>query len=89
MSLDVCDDGFYLSFCFFFFVGGSELRRLNPTESGSKHQDVETRIVIQKLKQNPVQASMWNKILNHRPSRPSQTLSTYEQEGVKLLTATV
>ena len=60
--------------------------------SGLKHQGVKMRIIIVimilKMKQNPVQASMWNTNLNHQ-NHPNKIIFTYEQEGVKLLIATV
>jgi hypothetical protein len=60
--------------------------------SGLKHQGLKMRIIIVimflKMKQNPVQASMWNTKLNHQ-SQQNKIISTYEQEGVKLLIATV
>jgi hypothetical protein len=67
--------------------------------SGLKHGGVEMTIIIiinnnnnnsmiLEVKQNPVQASLWNTNLNHQ-NRPNKIISTYEQEGVKLLIATV
>ncbi|OMO55018.1 putative DNA binding protein [Corchorus olitorius] len=53
-----------------------------------KRQEVEMRIMILKLKQNPVQASLWNKKLK-RQSRLNKITSMCEQEGVKLLIVTV
>jgi hypothetical protein len=44
--------------------------------------------MILEVKQNPVQASLWNTNLNHQ-NRPNKIISTYEQEGVKLLIAIV
>jgi hypothetical protein len=67
--------------------------------SGLKHGGVEMTIItinnnnnnnsmILEVKQNPVQASLWNTNLNHQ-NRPNKIISTYEQEGVKLLIAIV
>lgn len=56
-------------------------------ENGLKRQGVETTMASLKLRQNPIQASLGNKIIGP-PIHQSRTSFMFELEGVKLLIAT-